>query len=185
MSSDTAGSAPEQAASDLLHRWYEAWNAHDVSAISALMTEDVQYEDPGATEPSMRGRSSVEAWARTAFRAVPDMHLELLEEWVSQGGRVIASYFRFTATSTGPLDPPGLAPTNARYETYGMDRSEVRDGLVARHQIFWDIAERGREMGVLPPRGSLAEGIAIRLQHLTAWRMRHRSRRHRPDNVTR
>ena len=138
------------------------------------MTADVLYEDPGATEPSTRGRAPVEAWARTAFRAVPDMHLELLEEWVSPGGGVIASYFHFTATGTGPLDPPGLAPTNTRYDTYGMDRSEIRDGLVSRHQIFWDIAERSRAAGVLPGRGSLGERLAVRLQHVTAWRMRRR-----------
>jgi hypothetical protein len=104
------------------------------------------------------------------------MRLELLEEWVSPGGGVIASYFRFTGTVTGPLDPPGLAPTNSSYESYGMDRSEIRDGLVARHQIFWDIAERGRAAGVLPARGSRAERIGIRMQNLNAWRMRRRSR---------
>lgn len=168
--------ASEERARELLRRWYAAWNAHDVGAILALTTEDVLYEDPGANEPLTRGRAPIEAWARTAFRAVPDMHLELLEDWVSPGGEVIVSYFRFTATGTGPLDPPGLAPTNARYETYGMDRSEIRDGLVARHQIFWDIAERGRAAGVLPPRGSTAERVAVRLQHLTAWRMRRRNR---------
>lgn len=176
MSERTEQLAPEAAASDLLRRWYAAWNAHDVDAIAALMTDNVLYEDPGASDPVTRGRTPVEAWARTAFRAVPDMHLELLEEWVSPGGEVIASYFRFTATATGPLKPPGLAPTNARYDTYGMDRSEIRDGLIARHQIFWDIAERGRELGVLPPRGSWAERLAVRMQHLTAWRMRRRQR---------
>ena len=87
MSLETGRSALEQRARDLLHRWYDAWNAHDVGAISALMTDDVAYEDPGATEPVTRGRAPVEAWARTAFRAVPDMHLELLEEWVSPGRR--------------------------------------------------------------------------------------------------
>jgi steroid delta-isomerase-like uncharacterized protein len=174
VSLDVERSSPEQAASDLLRRWYAAWNAHDVDAISALMTDDVLYEDPGATEPLTRGRARVEDWARTAFRAVPDMHLELLEEWVSPGGAVIASYFRFTATGTGPLEPPGLAPTNASFDTYGMDRSEIRDGLVARHQIFWDIAERSRAAGVLPSRGSRGERLAIRLQHLNAWRMRRR-----------
>jgi steroid delta-isomerase-like uncharacterized protein len=164
--------SPERAASDLLRRWYAAWNVHDVSAISALMTDDVLYEDPGATEPVTRGKAPVEAWARTAFRAVPDMRLELSEEWVSPGGAVIASYFRFTATFIGTLEPPGLAPTNRRFETHGMDRSEIRDGLIARHQIFWDVAERMRIAGALPARGSLAERLAFRAQHVAAWRMR-------------
>ena len=36
----------ENVASETLTRWYEAWNAHDVDAISALTTDDVRYEDP-------------------------------------------------------------------------------------------------------------------------------------------
>ncbi len=168
-------SSSERVASDLLRRWYAAWNAHDVPAISALMTDDVRYEDPGATDAVTQGRGPVEAWAGTAFRAVPDMRLELLQDWVSPGGAVIASYFRFTATFTGALEPPGLAPTNGRLETYGMDRSEIRDGLISRHQIFWDIAERMRFVGALPARGSVAERLAFRAQHVAAWRMRRRT----------
>jgi steroid delta-isomerase-like uncharacterized protein len=145
--------------SDLMRRWYAAWNGHDADAISALMTDDVVYEDPGATEPLTHDRGPVVEWARTAFRAVPDMHLELLEEWASPVDAVIATYFRFTATLTGPLDPPGIAPTNQRLDFYGMDRNEIRDGRIARHQIFWDIAERYRILGLLPRRGSRAERL--------------------------
>lgn len=172
IATSTRPRSPERAASSLLRSWYAAWNAHDVAAIAPLLTEDVRYEDPGATEPVTHGKAQVEAWARTAFGAVPDMRLQLLEEWVSPGCAVIASHFRFTATLTGPLEPPGRAPTNGWYETLGMDRSEIRDGLIARHQIFWDISERMRFVGVLPARGSVAERLAFRAQHLAAWRLR-------------
>jgi ketosteroid isomerase-like protein len=162
----------ELGGSDLMRRWYAAWNAHDPDAISALTTEDIVYEDPGATEPRTHGRGPLVAWARTAFRAVPDMHLELLEEWASPEGDVIATYFRFTATLTGPLVPPGIAPTNQPLDFYGMDRNEIRDDLIARHQIFWDIAERYRILGLLPQRGSRAERLALSVQRLIAWRTR-------------
>ena len=160
--------------SDLMRRWYAAWNAHDPAAIATLMTDDVVYEDPGATEPRTHGREPVVEWARTAFRAVPDMHLELLDEWASPDGTVIATRFRFTATFTGPLDPPGIAPTNRPLDFYGMDRNETRDGLIARHQIFWDIAERYRILGLLPAHGSFSERIAIRWQRTNARRLRRR-----------
>lgn len=166
----------EREALDLLTRWYAAWNAHDPEAICALCTEDIVYEDPGATEPLTRGREALRAWAETALRAVPDMHLELKEAWVSPGGAVAATYFHFTATLTGPLDPPGLAPTNGCFASDGMDRNEVRDGLISRHQIFWDILERSRVIGVSPPRGSALERVAFRAQHLTARRMRAKRR---------
>jgi steroid delta-isomerase-like uncharacterized protein len=162
----------EGAARDLMQRWFAAWNDHDPERIAALMTDDVVYEDPGATEPVMRGKADVNAWVRTAFAAIPDVHINLHEAWVSPGGAVIATYFCFTATQTGRVDPPGIAPTNARIDADGMDRSEIRDGLIARHQIFWDIQERARKVGLAPARGSVMERAGVRLQHLTAWRMR-------------
>src|SRR5947208_3436216 len=78
-----------------LARWYAAWNEHDVEAISALMTDDVRYEDPSAPSAVMHGRAAVERYIRSAFAGVPDLHLEKLEEWVTTGGEVISSYFRF------------------------------------------------------------------------------------------
>lgn len=83
---------PEDAARELLERWYAAWNAHDVEAILGLVTEDVRYEDPSSAEPLMRGRAEVEGSVRAAFRAVTDLHLEKHEDWVSPGGEVIASW---------------------------------------------------------------------------------------------
>lgn len=126
----------------------------------------------------LEGRRSVEAHVRTAFRAFPDLHLEKLEEWISPGGGVIASYFRVTATFSGPAEAPGLpplAPTNGRIELLGMDRSELRGGQLARHQIFWDTGELSRQMGVLPPRGSATERLSRRLQHIAARRIRQKA----------
>lgn len=170
--------SPEQRASDVLDRWYAAWNAHDLAAISALMTEDVRYEDAGAPRAVVNGRGAVEDYVSALFRGVPDMHLEKLEEWVSLGGSVIASYFRLTATLTGAIDPPGapaIAPTNGAIEFLGMDRSELREGRLARHQIFYDTAENGRQVGLLPRRGTVTERLTFRLiQHSAAARMRRR-----------
>lgn len=49
------------------------------------MTEDVHYEDPAAPAPLMNGRRPVEEYIRTAFTAIPDLHLEKLEEWITPG----------------------------------------------------------------------------------------------------
>lgn len=165
----------EATASDVLDAWYAAWNAQDADAVSALLTGDVAYEDGSAPQPVMYGRGAVTAWAQTVFRGLPDLQLEKLEEWVSPGGGVIASYFRLTATFSEPLAPPGrpeLAPTGGTIAALGMDRSEIRDRLLARHQIFYDTAEVGRQVGFLPPRGSVAERAAFGVQRLAARRSR-------------
>jgi hypothetical protein len=88
---------------------------------------------------------------------------------------VISSYFRFSATFRAPLTAPGvppLAPTGTSLEMLGMDRSEVRERRLARHQIFWDMGELGRQIGALPPRGSRADRLTRRMQHLSARRLR-------------
>jgi steroid delta-isomerase-like uncharacterized protein len=169
----------EQVARESLERWYEAWNAHDVDAIGALMTDDVRYEDPSAPSAVMQGRAPVTQYVRAAFAAIPDLQLEKLEEWVTPGGGVIASWFRFSGTFRAPLTAPGLpplAPTGLPIELFGMDRSEIRDGKLARHQIFWDMVELGRQIGAFPKRGTRAERFSRRLQQLSARRMR------RPQN---
>jgi steroid delta-isomerase-like uncharacterized protein len=176
MSSPLPG--PESAARTALTRWYAAWNAHDVNAISALMTDDVRYEDPSAPRAVMRGRREVQDYVGAAFAAIPDLQLEKLEEWVTGGGAVIASYFRLSGTFETPLTSPGqpaLAPTGQHVEIFGMDRSEIRDERLERHQIFWDMAEFGRQMGFFPPRGSRMETLTRRLQHLTARRLQRRA----------
>ena len=152
-----AGSSGEAAASEGLLRWCEAWNAHDVEAISALMTDDVRYEDPSAPAAVMHGRAQVEQYVRAAFAAIPDLHLDKLEVWVTPGGGVISSWFRFSGTFRAPLTAPGLppfAPTDRSIELFGMDRSEIKDGRLARHQIFRDMVELGRQIGAFPPRGT-------------------------------
>lgn len=139
------------------------------------MTEDVRYEDPSAPAAVMHGRPEVERYIRSAFTGVPDLRLEKLEEWVTPGGQVIASYFRFSGTFAGELAAPGLpslAPHGGPLEILGMDRSEIRDGVLSRHQIFWDMVEMGRQLGAFPPRGSRAERLSRRLQRLGARRGR-------------
>lgn len=171
----SANAERERLASELLARWYEAWNRHDVAGISALMTDDVHYEDPAAPAAVMRGRAPVEQYARAGFVAIPDLHLDKLEEWGTPGGGVIASWFRFSGTFRAPMTAPGLpslAPTGGPLELFGMDRSEIRDGRLARHQIFWDILELGRQIGAFPQRGTRAERFSRRLQPLAARRMR-------------
>src|ERR1700760_2823520 len=100
--------AGEALASAVLARWYAAWNAHDADGVQALPTKDVRYEDPSAPRAVMHGPAEVGAYVRAAFVAIPDLHLELLEEWVGPRGAVSATYFRFSGTFERDLTAPGL-----------------------------------------------------------------------------
>jgi steroid delta-isomerase-like uncharacterized protein len=171
--------AGEALASETLARWYAAWNAHDVDAVRALLTDDVRYEDPSAPRDVMHGPDEVAAYAKAGFAGIPDLHLDLLEEWVGPGGSASATYFRFSGTFQNELTSPGLPPlqpTGARLSIQGMDRNELRGDRLCRHQIFWDMAEFGRQIGFFPKRGSQAEKLSRRLQHLAARGARARRR---------
>ena len=49
---------------------------------------------------------------------------------------VIATYFKATASFTGPYGSHGFAVTNERTESEGVGRSEIRDDRIANAQIF-------------------------------------------------
>jgi hypothetical protein len=68
----------------------------------------------------------------------------------------------------------GFPPTSHQPDLslFGMDRSEIREGRLARHQIFWDMVEMGRQLGAFPQRGTRAERLTRHLQRLTARRLR-------------
>ena len=60
------------------------------------------------------------------------------------------------------------APKDVMHGIHGMDRNELRGDRLCRHQIFWDMAEFGRQIGVFPKRGSRSEKLSRHLQHLAA-----------------
>ena len=73
------------------------------------------------------------------------------------GGTKAAFWWDGYGTHTGPIDPPGLAPTGKRIEFDGADFHEYRDGKVARLRIVFDMSDVMRQLGVLPPAGGKQE----------------------------
>jgi steroid delta-isomerase-like uncharacterized protein len=154
-------------------RWMAGWNAKDADALVALVADDLDYRDPSWPEP-MRGPADVRAFTSAMWRAMPDMRFSEPHGFAGDpDGDYAAVEWRMTATFSGPLDPPGFAPTGNRVEVDGVDVFEMRDGRIARLVTQYDAMGVARQTGVLPPRGSRAERAAARLQRATA-RLRRR-----------
>ncbi len=160
-------------ARDVMRRWYDAWNAHDVDAVLALVTDDLVYEDPAAPEPVAHGREAARAAFEFHHGYCPNLSLEAHEIWANEENSTIATWFTFRGTFTGVLQPPGFAGSGQAILSQGMDRSELRDGLIARHQIFSDTLGAARELGLFPPRGGVVERGLARAQR-AAVRLRTR-----------
>ena len=156
-------------------RYLEAWNEHDADAVASLCTEDVVWSDPSLPEP-VTGRSAVRAFVEATARAFPDFHVEELEPpFLSPTGPRVLSPYRMTATMRGGWEAAGLAATGARIELVGVDDWTFRDGLLSRFTSHYDGLGLARQLGVLPPVGSVGDRLLARLQHLQARVQRRRA----------
>jgi steroid delta-isomerase-like uncharacterized protein len=158
---------------DFAHRWLAAWNAYDAEALAALCTEDVEFFDPAIQ--TVRGRAAVAEWVRTCGRAFPDYHFEEPEPaYASRDRQKAIAPWRMIGTNTGPLEPPGFAPTDRSVVIEGVDHWWFRDGLVERYRADYDLTGVMRQLGLAPQPGSLPERVLVRLQRLgarmKAWR---------------
>lgn len=162
-----AGMSPAFA-ENLLELWTQAWNSHDPERLLALMTADVVYDDAAWPE-LMRGHADVRRFLDSIWTAIPDLRLELVDGPHLSRQRAAASfYWSATGTLTGPLDPPGFAPTGEPVEFEGAGLHEYRDGKIASLRIVFDGLDVARQLGLLPKPGSRAERAAVTAQRLGA-----------------
>jgi steroid delta-isomerase-like uncharacterized protein len=177
MTRDDRGSARVEVAflSEFLPEAIAAFNAHDVVGFVALMTEDVVLEH-SAAPASVHGRDEVGTFYRESlWKAFPDLSLQLADGpfFHAEAPRVSLRWF-VTGTHTGPLDPPGLAPTGKHVAFDAREVADFRDGLVSRISLVVDMADAMRQLGVLPVAGGRAERAMARVQRLRMSVGRHR-----------
>ena len=160
---------------DFVPRWEAAWNSHEPDRLLELMTEDIVYDD-SAWPRTMRGHAEVREFVEYAWRAMPDLEFHMVDgPFLLEAGPRAAFYWEGAGTFTGPLDPPGLAPTGARVEFDGFDLQEYRDGRVCRLRITFDMLDVSRQIGLVPKQGSRAEKAGAAAQRLGV-RLRDRLR---------
>jgi steroid delta-isomerase-like uncharacterized protein len=158
---------------DFVRRWEAAWNSHDPARLLELMTDDIVYDD-SAWPTTMRGHGDVRTFLDSAWGAFPDLRFEWVDgPFIVPGEPKAAFYWKGVGTHTGPLDPPGFAPTGKRVEFEGADFHEYRDGRVSRLRIVFDMVDIGRQLGTLPKAGSPVEKAGAAAQRL-AMQIRER-----------
>lgn len=107
---------------DLLQRFAEAWNRHDIDAIMAMMTEDCVFEASAGSRVNGE-RHEGQAAVRTAFEAVfaqyPDAHWGGARHFVTDDRGV--SEWTFTGTTRDGM----------RVEVTGCDLFTLAGGRIA------------------------------------------------------
>jgi steroid delta-isomerase-like uncharacterized protein len=145
-------------------RWLAAWASRSPARIAALCSDDVLWEDPALAAPA-RGRAAVEQLLAETFRAFPDLTFELTDApCLSADGERAAVAWLASATMTGPLEPPGLAPTGRRFRIEGVDLYDLRAGELARMRTRYDVLDLLRQLGLAPARGATSERLLLALQ---------------------
>ena len=146
---------------------FRAYNEHDVKAFVAHFTDDVEWSEPMLDAP-VKGRAAAQKRVLDQFRATPDatMPLDDVEIFVREDGRKAVSVFRFVGTMTGPLDPPGFAPTGRKAEFVGTCVYEFRRGLISRHTIVYDGLKLAQDLGLLPRNDSIATKALVGTQRI-------------------
>ena len=165
-----------EVARDFAARYLEALNAHDVERVVSLTTEDVFWEDPYVRGGSFRGHNELRAFFAYLWRAFPDLEVRLVDDvYVSSDGMKAAAPLRFGGVMKGRLDPPGFAPTQTRGEVVIAVFWEFRDGKLCHLRAVTDLNDFARQIGAVPPPGSLGERLAVQLQRIAARRFRRRA----------
>ena len=166
---------PERATA-WVQRYFDGWNSHDAAELLALASDDVVWEDPYIPGGRLEGKPLVRDWLRSIWRAAPDLTFELVgSPFLSLDGRRLAAVWRGRGTFTGPLDPPGFAPTNQVVEITGIDTYDVAGDVLRGVNTATDTMSLGRQIGAAPPAGSRAERFGVQVQRLAARRQRARA----------
>ncbi|MGN6663548.1 MAG: ester cyclase [Solirubrobacterales bacterium] len=132
------------------------------------------YVDDFVAIGEFQGKEAVRAFFGELFAAMPDFEMSV-ERVVADEGAVAVKW-RAEATFGGaPFQ--GIQATGRRVRLRGVDFLEIEDGLIRRNTIFYDGASFARQIGMLPPEGSLADRTMLLLFNLKTRLLRPFRRR--------
>lgn len=135
---------------ELLSWMFGRINAHDIASMRQLWTADTVEHFPDAT---CRGADEVAGYFADKFAAIKAFHLEVLA--IAESGDDALVHWRMTGRHVGML--LGIAGTGKEIEIDGIDHFELRDGKVAANTVVFDQMKFARQVGLLPPDGSVAD----------------------------
>jgi steroid delta-isomerase-like uncharacterized protein len=148
--------------SDLARETFRVlFDEHDLSDAATSRFWNEQTTDHFlAAGQTVVGKQALTAWFRELLAAVPDWRMEI-QNTFDDGDRQAVVQWRGSGTFTGgPF--LGIEPNGRRVDIRGVDIFRFDDdGLVADNTVYYDGAEFGRQIGMLPARDSAADRMTL------------------------
>jgi ketosteroid isomerase-like protein len=108
----------------LIARHDAGWNAQDLDLIMATYTDDIVFQNHTAGEDAVVGSEAVRAHLARIFARWPDMRFSSRRLYLSP------------AFCTSEWTARATAPDGLRLEWDGVDVFPLRDGLIARKDVY-------------------------------------------------
>jgi steroid delta-isomerase-like uncharacterized protein len=138
---------------EVTRSYFDALSRRDVDAMAA-------HYAPGGGGPihglvELRIDENYRDWFGNLFRAFPDWNFEVLN-LIAEDDKAAVEW-RARGTFNGSARFEGMEPNGASVDVQGCDMVTVQDGKIVRIDAYSSGTEIARQLGALPPQGSLAE----------------------------
>jgi steroid delta-isomerase-like uncharacterized protein len=129
---------------DIIDRHFAAENAHDVEATLATYTDDIVWDDVTHPQSPFEGKDAVGSVYSGILDAIPDVRLESVKRLVSPNGAFVVDESILTGHVEGSW--AGVAGRGAPVRTRILHVFELRDGLIARENAWFNAADVVRQV---------------------------------------
>jgi hydroxyacylglutathione hydrolase len=126
--------------------YFDALAAGDRNAPRDWYAEDGVMAPTGQPE---RSKPEAIAYFEQLWAAIPDFKFEVVEVIAGEGRASVE--WHITGTFAGPSSFQGFEPTGAPIDIRGVDIATVRDGKIARIDVYTDEMVIAQQLGVMPP----------------------------------
>jgi steroid delta-isomerase-like uncharacterized protein len=132
---------------EFIDRYNAAWNGHDVETIVSMHTEDSVFENH-VTGDVNTGREQIGRAIEGIFSVFPDLSFETRRAYIRED--LVVQEWTARGTHEGTMTRSGMEvpPTGRKVEYKGMDVIPIRDGLVARKDVYSDSVTLLRQLGL-------------------------------------
>jgi steroid delta-isomerase-like uncharacterized protein len=132
---------------EFIDRYNAAWNEHNVAAIVSMHTEDSVFENHTTADVNI-GKEAIAKAITGIFGVFPDLSFEARSQYLRHD--LVVQEWTARGTHEGPMSRSGMTiePTGRAVEYRGMDIIPIRDGLVARKDVYSDGVTLLRQLGL-------------------------------------